>query len=54
MNSVYIVISILNGYKNVEAVFKNEADAIAYKAGMEYDTFHYGKHEVYVCKYNVR
>lgn len=52
MNSVYIVVSVYNGYKNIEEVFASREDALAFMEKTAND-WHYEKHELYVCKYNV-
>ena len=52
MKSVFIVVSILNGYKNIESVFENRQDAIDCMDLMT-DDWHYEFHELAVCEYEL-
>lgn len=52
MSSVHIVMSVYNGYKNVEEVFATKEDAMAFMEKMASD-WHYENHTLYVCEYNV-
>ena len=49
-NIVYVVVSILNGYKNIEGLFACENDARKFKAEKESD-WHYENHAFCVCPY---
>lgn len=50
MKDVYVVVSILNGYKNIEGVFERNEDAENFVTQMK-GKWGYEKHEFYVCKY---
>lgn len=52
MSKVFIVMSELNGYKNVEAVYADEDNAFAYRDELEND-WHYNRHDLYVVDYYV-
>lgn len=52
MSRVYIVMSELNGYKNVESVYANEDNAWAYRNELAND-WHYDRHDLYVVEYYV-
>lgn len=50
MNVAFIVISILNGYKNIEMVFSNKESAEKFKEEMKAQRV-YSRHEFYVLEY---
>lgn len=52
MNTVYIVVTVLNGYKNIASVFATENDAERYADNLR-NNWTYAEHEVYVCEYCV-
>ena len=52
METVFIVISVLNGYKNIEMVFGNKEVAEGYVKLQKEDP-RFSRHEFYVCEYNV-
>lgn len=52
MNSVFIVVTILNGYKNIANVFTSKQDAENHAEHLR-NSWAYGKHEIYVCEYGV-
>lgn len=52
MNTVFIIISILNGYKNVEGVFAEKQDAEKFADDMRNNP-KYCEHEIYNCEYKV-
>lgn len=52
MDSVFVTITILNGYKNIDGVFAKREDAENRKEEME-SSHHFKRHEIYVCEYIV-
>lgn len=52
MKSVFITITILNDYKNIDMVFANREDAENRKKELSED-YRFCLHEIYVCEYNV-
>lgn len=52
MSKVFIVMSELNGYKNVEAVYADKDNAYAHRNELAND-WHYDRHELYVVEYHV-
>ncbi len=47
--NTWIVVTVLNGYKNFEAAFKYRSDAERYAASLR-DSWHYERHEVYIME----
>lgn len=50
METVYAVISELNGYKRLENIYRNRQDAEEFKSAMKSD-YRYDMHDIYICEY---
>lgn len=48
-DTVWMVFSVLNGFKNFEAAFHNVRDAERYAAAMR-GSWHHERHEIYVME----
>ena len=52
-NTVYAVISVLNGYKNVEDIYAGKDDAYRRMRELS-ESSKYESHEIWVCSYELK
>jgi hypothetical protein len=52
MWSVFVIVSVLNGYKNIENIYHRRANAEVQLEEMRKDS-RYDRHELYICEYRL-
>lgn len=51
-NSVFVLVSVLNGYKNIEGVYSNKALAETAHDELK-GNYKFDRHELYICEYKL-